>query len=243
LAPDALVLDNVVAGYGALTILNGLSFAAPRGAITTLIGANGAGKSTVLKTAFGVVRPRRGDISFEGEPIAGLGPRDLLARGLVFVPQGRNLFPTLTVRHNLELGGITLRDKTLLRRRMEAVFARFPRLAERAEQQASTLSGGEQKMLEIGRALLLEPKVLLVDEPSIGLAPKVIAEVFAILRALAGEGVTVVMVEQNVKSALAVSDKAVALEQGRVAIEGPAQAVRDDPRIGALFLGGHVAAS
>jgi branched-chain amino acid transport system ATP-binding protein len=243
LAPDALVLDGVVAGYGALTILNGLSFAAPRGAITTLIGANGAGKSTVLKTVFGLVRPRAGDIRFEGEPIVGAAPRDLLARGLVFVPQGRNLFPTLTVRHNLELGGITLRDKTLLRQRMDAVFVRFPRLAERADQQASTLSGGEQKMLEIGRALLLEPKVLLVDEPSIGLAPKVIAEVFAILRDLAREGVTVVMVEQNVKSALAISDRAVALEQGRVAIEGPAQAVRDDPRIGALFLGGHVAES
>ncbi len=243
MAPDALVLENVVAGYGALTILNGLSFAAPRGAITTLIGANGAGKSTVLKTVFGVVRPRSGDIRFEGQPIAGLAPRDLLARGLVFVPQGRNLFPTLTVRHNLELGGITLRDRALLQRRMDAVFARFPRLAERADQQASTLSGGEQKMLEIGRALLLEPRVLLVDEPSIGLAPKVIAEVIALLRNLAGEGVTVVMVEQNVRSALAISDKAVALEQGRVAIEGPAQAVRDDPRIGALFLGGHVAVS
>jgi branched-chain amino acid transport system ATP-binding protein len=243
LAPDTLFLADVVAGYGALTILNGLSFAAPGGAVTTLIGANGAGKSTVLKTVFGLVRPRSGDIRFEGESIAGLVPRDLLARGLVFVPQGRNLFPTLTVRHNLELGGITLRDKAVLGRRMDAVFARFPRLAERADQQASTLSGGEQKMLEIGRALLLEPKVLLVDEPSIGLAPKVIAEVFAILRDLAREGVTVLMVEQNVKSALAISDRAVALEQGRVAIEGPAQEVRDDPRIGALFLGGHVAAS
>ena len=241
MAPDSLVLHDVVAGYGALTILNGLSFAAPRGAVTTLIGANGAGKSTVLKTVFGLVRPRSGDIRFEDESIAGLAPRDLLARGLVFVPQGRNLFPTLTVRHNLELGGITLRDKALLGQRMDAVFARFKRLAERADQQASTLSGGEQKMLEIGRALLLEPKVLLVDEPSIGLAPKVIAEVFAILRDLAREGVTVLMVEQNVKSALAISGKAVALEQGRVAIEGPAQSVRDDPRIGALFLGGHVA--
>jgi branched-chain amino acid transport system ATP-binding protein len=237
----ALILDSVTAGYGALTILDGLSFSAPRGAITTLIGANGAGKSTVLKTVFGLVRPRAGDIRFEGASIAGLPPRALLARGVVFVPQGRNLFPTLTVRHNLELGGITLPDKHLLWRRMELVLARFPRLAARAGQQASTLSGGEQKMLEIGRALLLEPRVLLVDEPSIGLAPKVIAEVFAILRDLAREGVTVLMVEQNVKSALAVSDKAVALEQGRVAIEGPARAVRDDPRIGALFLGGHVA--
>lgn len=242
-AEDALILDRVTAGYGALTILDGLSFTAPRGAITTLIGANGAGKSTVLKTVFGLVRPRAGDIRFEGRSIAGASPRALLGHGLVFVPQGRNLFPTLTVRHNLELGGITMRDKALLKRRMDAVFARFNRLAERADRQASALSGGEQKMLEIGRALLLEPRVLLVDEPSIGLAPKIIAEVFAILRDLASEGVTVVMVEQNVKSALAISDKAVALEQGRVAIEGPAQAVLADPRIGALFLGGHVAAA
>jgi branched-chain amino acid transport system ATP-binding protein len=197
----------------------------------------------VLKTVFGLVRPRAGDIRFEGRSIAGASPRDLLGHGLVFVPQGRNLFPTLTVRHNLELGGITMRDKALLKRRMDAVFARFRRLAERADRHTSALSGGEQKMLEIGRALLLEPRVLLVDEPSIGLAPKVIAEVFAILRDLVREGVTVVMVEQNVKSALAISDKAVALEQGRVAIEGPAQAVLADPRIGALFLGGHVAAA
>jgi branched-chain amino acid transport system ATP-binding protein len=238
----ALVLDGVVAGYGALTILDGVSFAAPRGAITTLIGANGAGKSTVLKTVFGLVPRRAGAIRLDGDDIAGCGPRELLARGLVFVPQGRNLFPTLTVRHNLELGGITLPDKALLARRMEAVLARFARLAARADQQASTLSGGEQKMLEIGRALLLEPKVLLIDEPSIGLAPKVIAEVFALLRGLADEGVTVVMVEQNVKSALAMSDKAVALEQGRVAIDGPARSVLADPRIGALFLGGHVRA-
>jgi branched-chain amino acid transport system ATP-binding protein len=244
LAPEAaLTLERVVAGYGALTILNGLTFSAPRGRITTLIGANGAGKSTVLKTVFGLVRPREGDIRLDGASITGVSPRDLLGKGLVFVPQGRNLFPTLSVRHNLELGGITLPDKALLRQRIDAVLARFPRLAQRADQQASTLSGGEQKMLEIGRALLLEPKVLLVDEPSIGLAPKVIAEVFALLRGLAGEGVTVVMVEQNVKSALAISDKAVALEQGRVAIEGPAQAVLADPRIGALFLGGHVASA
>lgn len=195
MSDDVLIPDRIVAGYGALTILNGLTFSAPRGQVTTLIGANGAGKSTVLKTVFGLVRPREGDIRLDGVPIAGQTPRELLGKGLVFVPQGRNLFPTLSVRHNLELGGITLADKALLRRRIDAVLARFPRLAERADQHASTLSGGEQKMLEIGRALLFEPRVLLIDEPSIGLAPKVIAEVFALLRGLAGEGVTVVMVE------------------------------------------------
>ncbi|MBL8670412.1 MAG: ABC transporter ATP-binding protein [Alphaproteobacteria bacterium] len=240
---EALALADVVAGYGQSTILNGLSFAAEAGRITTLIGANGAGKSTVLKTVFGLLRPRQGSIRMHGEPIGGLEPRALLARGLVFVPQGRNLFPTLTVRHNLELGGTTLGDRALLRRRMDAVLERFPRLRERAEGQASALSGGEQKMLEIGRALLLEPKVLLIDEPSIGLAPKVVAEVYALLRGLAESGVSILMVEQNVRAALGMSDAAVALEQGRVGLMGPAAQVLADTRIKALFLGGGLAAA
>jgi len=239
----ALELDGVVAGYGALTILNGLSFAVARGQITTLIGANGAGKSTVFKCVFGLVPPRAGAIRFEGQPITGLTPRALLGRGVVYVPQGRNLFPALSVRHNLELGGYTLDDRALLARRMAAVFERYPRLRERADQQASTLSGGEQKMLEIGRALLLEPRLLLVDEPSIGLAPRVIGDVFRTLADLTRDGMTVVMVEQNIKSALAISDRAIALQGGRVALEGPARELLVDPRIRALFLGGQVKAA
>ncbi len=236
----AVRLDGIVAGYGQITILNGLSFTAPAAKITTLIGANGAGKSTVFKTIFGIVRPRAGSVTIGGEAVTGFPARELLARGIVYVPQGRNLFPTLSVRHNLELGGITLGSRALIAQRMEAVFARFPRIAERAEQQASALSGGEQKQLEIGRALLLEPKVVLIDEPSIGLAPKVVADVFALLRGLADTGVTTLMVEQNVRSALAVSDHAVALEGGRVAIEGPAGEMLANPRIKSLFLGGHM---
>ena len=236
----AVRLDGIVAGYGQITILNGLSFAAPAGKITTLIGANGAGKSTVFKTIFGIVRPRAGSVTVGGEAVTGFPARALLARGIVYVPQGRNLFPTLSVRHNLELGGITLGSRALIAQRMEAVFARFPRIAERADSQASALSGGEQKQLEIGRALLLEPKVILIDEPSIGLAPKVVADVFALLRGLANTGVTTLMVEQNVRSALAVSDHAVALEGGRVAIEGPAGEMLANPRIKSLFLGGHM---
>ena len=240
-APGAAVrLDGIVAGYGQITILNGLSFTAPAGAITTLIGANGAGKSTVFKTIFGIVRPRAGSVRVGDAEVTGQPARELLARGVVYVPQGRNLFPTLSVRHNLELGGVTLGSRALIHQRMEAVFARFPRIAERADSQASALSGGEQKQLEIGRALLLDPKVILIDEPSIGLAPKVVAEVFALLRALAASGVTTLMVEQNVRSALAISDHAVALEGGRVAIEGPAGEILANPRIKSLFLGGHM---
>ena len=236
----ALILDNVVGGYGALTILDGLSFAAPRGAITTLIGANGAGKSTVLKTVFGLVRPRSGDIRFEGESIAGMPPRDLLGRGLVFVPQGRNLFPTLTVRHNLELGGITLRRGELAPR-IEEVLARFPRIRERIDNQASTLSGGEQKQLEIGRALLLRPRVLLIDEPSIGLSPKLVQDVMALLRKLADDGVTILMVEQNVRTALKYANRALVLEMGRLALDRPASELLHDPDLNRLFLGGHAA--
>lgn len=239
-ANDAVLrVDDLVAGYGSLTILNGLSFAIAAGEITTLIGANGAGKSTVFKTLFGLVPARAGRITLRGEDITNRSPRDLLARGMVYVPQGRNLFPQLSVRHNLELGGITL-DRELLPARIEAVLARFPRIRERAGAQASTLSGGEQKMLEIGRALLLEPQVLLIDEPSIGLAPKVVAEVFELIGTLAGSGVTVLMVEQNVKSALRISDRAIALEGGRVAVEGSGASLLQDPRIARLYLGGHV---
>jgi branched-chain amino acid transport system ATP-binding protein len=237
----AVRLEGVVAGYGAITVLNGLSFTAPAGCITTLIGANGAGKSTVFKTIFGLVRAREGKVHIGDEDVTGLAQRALLARGVVYVPQGRNLFPTLSVRHNLELGGITLGSRALLKERIEAVLARFPRIAERADAQASTLSGGEQKQLEIGRALLLEPRVILIDEPSIGLAPKVIADVFALLRALVATGVSVLMVEQNVRSALAVSDHAVALEGGRTAVASPASEMLQNPRIKSLFLGGHVA--
>lgn len=240
--PASIVLEGVIAGYGQITVLNGLDFAAPAGKITTLIGANGAGKSTVFKTVFGLVRPRAGKVLVGGADVTGQDPRALLARGVIYVPQGRNLFPTLSVRQNLELGGITLGSKAEIARRMEAVFQRFPRIAERADRQASGLSGGEQKQLEIGRALLLEPRVLLVDEPSIGLAPKVIADVFALLRTLTQDGVTVLMVEQNVRSALAISDHAVALEGGRTALSCPAADMLANPRIKSLFLGGHVAA-
>jgi branched-chain amino acid transport system ATP-binding protein len=237
LATSLITFDKVVAGYGSLMILNELTLDARMGEITLLIGPNGAGKSTVLKTLFGLLVPRAGEVRFAGTRINGKAPRHMLADGVAFVPQGRNLFPTLSVLHNLELGGITL-ERKLLPERIEEVFQRFPRLRERCDNQASTLSGGEQKQLEIGRALVLRPSVLLIDEPSIGLSPKISQEVFRLLRGLADAGTTVLMVEQNVRSALAVSDRALALETGRLALDRPASELLKDPDINRLFLGG-----
>jgi branched-chain amino acid transport system ATP-binding protein len=232
--------DKVVAGYSpSLTILNETTLDARRGEISLLIGPNGAGKSTVLKTLFGMLVPRSGEVRFEGKRINGKPPRALLADGIAFVPQGRNLFGSLSVRHNLELGGITL-PRGDLGARIEEVLGRFPRIRERLDNQASTMSGGEQKQLEVGRALLLHPRVLLIDEPSIGLSPKLVQEVLTLLRALADAGTTVLMVEQNVRTALKYADRALVLEMGRLALDRPASEVLNDPDLNRLFLGGHV---
>jgi branched-chain amino acid transport system ATP-binding protein len=231
--------DKVVAGYSpSLTILNETTLDAREKEITLLIGPNGAGKSTVLKTLFGMLIPRAGEIRFEGRRINGRTPRQLLADGIAFVPQGRNLFGSLSVRHNLELGGITL-PRAQLSSRMEEVLGRFPRIRERIDNQASTLSGGEQKQLEIGRALLLRPRVLLIDEPSIGLSPRLVQDVMTLLRALADGGTTVLMVEQNVRTALKYSDRALVLEMGRLALDRPPSELLNDPDLNRLFLGGH----
>jgi branched-chain amino acid transport system ATP-binding protein len=241
--PVLIEFERVVAGYSpTLTILNELSLDARAGEITLLIGPNGAGKSTALKALFGLLAPRAGEIRFEGRRVSGMAPRGMMACGLAFVPQGRNLFPSLSVLHNLELGGITLRGKALLRERIEEVLALFPRIRERLDGQASTLSGGEQKQLEIGRALLLKPRVLLIDEPSIGLSPKISQDVFQLLRRLADAGTTVLMVEQNVRSALKYADRALVLEMGRLALDRPAGELLDDPHLNRLFLGGAAAA-
>ena len=234
---------DVVAGYKDFMILNNLSFKARRGTITLLLGPNGAGKSTVLKTLFGLLKPRQGQVLLDGVNVGGATQKALLARGIAFVPQGRNLFGQLTVYQNLELGGITIGMKAT-HERIPEVLAFFPRVKERMSSQASALSGGEQKQLEIGRALLLRPKVLLIDEPSIGLSPIVVQDVFKLLRKLADNGTTVLMVEQNVKSALKVSDEAIALESGRLVLQKPASELLADPNIERLFLGGaHAAAA
>jgi branched-chain amino acid transport system ATP-binding protein len=237
LPPICVELDDVVAGYGELMILNGLSLAARRGKITLLIGPNGAGKSTALRAVFGMLRVRRGRVRLDGRDITGAAPRDLLTRhGVAFVPQGRNLFGQLSVHENLELGGITLGPRTA-RERIPEVLERFPRLADRLHSTAASLSGGEQKQLEIGRALLLRPRVLLIDEPSVGLSPRVVQDVFRLLRALADAGTTVLIVEQNVVRALEVADDAIALESGRQVLHRRADELLADPDLERLFLG------
>lgn len=241
MAADKIIeFDRVVAGYTpSLTILNELSLDANKGEITLLIGPNGAGKSTVLKTLFGMLVPRSGEVRFEGRRSNGKSQQALLAEGIAFVPQGRNLFGSLSVRHNLELGGITL-PRSQLAGRIDEVLERFPRIKERSGNQASTLSGGEQKQLEVGRALLLHPRVILIDEPSIGLSPKLVQEVMTLLRQLADGGTTVLMVEQNVRTALKYANRALVLEMGRLALDRPAAELLQDPDLNRLFLGGHV---
>jgi branched-chain amino acid transport system ATP-binding protein len=236
---DAILrFEDVVAGYGRETILHGLSFAVRRGAITTVIGPNGAGKSTAFKAAFGMLPVRSGRIRFDGRDIANEPPRALIAAGICYVPQGRNIFSELSVRHNLELGGSAAPRGLDLTARMEAAMDRFPVLRRKADQQASTLSGGEQKMLEIARGLMLQPRLMLIDEPSIGLSPILVEELFALLRELCAGGITVLMIEQNAKRALENSDDGIVLELGRTRVADRAPAILADPRIGQLFLGG-----
>ena len=242
MSDTCIEFDNVLAGYKDFMILNNLSFKARRGKITLLLGPNGAGKSTVLKTLFGLLKVREGRIRLDDEDITGAGAKDLLLRhGVAFVPQGRNLFGQLTAFENLELGGITLGMKTT-HERIPEVLELFPRVKERLHSAAASLSGGEQKQLEVGRALLLRPKVILIDEPSIGLSPLVVQDVFRLLRRLADNGTTVLMVEQNVKSALKMADEAIALESGRLVLHKPASELLADPHIERLFLGGAPAA-
>ena len=201
-----LTLEDVVSGYGKLTVLNGTGFRVARGAITTIIGPNGAGKSTVFKAVFGLLPVQRGRVEFDGRETTNLDPQKLLELGMSYVPQGRNIFPELSVRHNLELGATAAPAGTDVAARIESVLDRFPMLRERSGAQASTLSGGQQKLLEIGRSLLLEPKLMLIDEPSIGLSPLLVRETFAILQDLRAKGMSILMVEQNAKRALEISD-------------------------------------
>lgn len=237
-----LELSEVVAGYGKLTVLHGASFGVRRGAITTIIGPNGAGKSTVFKTVFGLLPVASGRVTFDGRETTHLAPRRLLELGISYVPQGRNIFPELSVRHNLELGATAASAGVDVAARIESVMDRFPMLRERAGAQASTLSGGQQKLLEIARSLLLDPKLMLIDEPSIGLSPRLVQETFGILQDLRAKGVTILMVEQNAKRALEVSDFGVVLELGRTRMTGEARAILADPRVGQLFLGGGLGA-
>jgi branched-chain amino acid transport system ATP-binding protein len=233
-----LTLTDVVSGYGKMTILNGITARITRAAITTVIGPNGAGKSTMFKTVFGLLSVRAGSIVFDGRDMANRSPRQIIDAGVCYVPQGRNIFPELSVLHNLELGGVALTDQSCLPDRLDAMLERFPVLREKAHAQASTLSGGQQKLLEVARGLLLDPKLMLIDEPSIGLSPLMVQEVFAILKSLRAKGVTILLIEQNAKQALQLSDYGLVLEQGQTRIEDTAPRILADQRIAQLFLGG-----
>ena len=229
MATDILTLEEVVAGYGKMTILHGTTCSVARGAITTVIGPNGAGKSTMFKTVFGMLPARSGRILFEGADITNLAPRDLLARGISYVPQGRNIFPELSVRHNLELGAVMAPAGFDLAAAWRPRWSASRCCAARRTSQASTLSGGEQKMLEIARSLLLEPKLMLIDEPSIGLSPIMVNELFAILTEMRDRGTTVLLIEQNAKRALESSDYGIVLELGRTRIADTAHNILSRP--------------
>ncbi len=237
-APSVLLdLADVTAGYGAGLILKGVDLAVTKGEIVCLIGPNGAGKSTVLKTVSGLLRNAGGSITFRGEDIGKLSSRDRLQRGIVHVPQDRSLFPTMSVWENVIMGGFILPSQSLVRQRAEQVAEVFPIVAKRRSAAAGSLSGGEQKQVELARSLMLDPALILLDEPSIGLDPKSRVSVFASISALAQDGRTVLLVEQNARSGLGVAHMAAVLEAGRVALTGTGQSLLGDPEVARLYLG------
>jgi branched-chain amino acid transport system ATP-binding protein len=223
--------------YGDVQALWGVDFAVPAGRIVTLLGANGAGKTTTLRALSGLVRPRGGAVRFEGRDLVGLAPHAIVALGLSHIPEGRHLWPGMSVRENLELGAYPGRARARLAEGLAWVYRLFPRLEERQAQLAGTLSGGEQQMLAIGRALMARPRLLLLDEPSLGLAPLVVAELFRTLVAVNAEGVTILLVEQNVHQALGVAHHGYVLETGRIVTSGAARELLDDPYIKEAYLG------
>jgi len=224
-----LEIRELATAYGKIEALKGVSLEAKAGEVTCLLGPNGAGKTTLMMTLAGILRPQRGSIRFEGEELVGRSPAEIVARGLALVPENRLVFPALTVRENLDAGAFRRRDRAGIRADVDRMMARFPRLAERVGQLAGTLSGGEQQMLAVARALMSRPRLLLMDEPSVGLAPKVVAEIFTIIRQLHAEGTTVFLVEQNARMALKVAQHFYLMEQGRVAFSGtPGQLAEDD---------------
>jgi branched-chain amino acid transport system ATP-binding protein len=238
-----LVLDGVVAGYGAGDTLRGVHLAVDSGTVTCLIGPNGAGKSTVLKTISGLLRPSRGRILYRGQEINQLRPKARLLRGIVHVPQERSLFPAMTVWDNLLMGGYLITDAALMRQRMEQAVAAFPICGLRAKEAAGSLSGGEQKQVELARTLVLAPTLVLLDEPSIGLDPRSRRLVFESVRTLAAAGRTILLVEQNARSALAASDTGVVLEAGVVRLVGRSASLLDDPQLALVYLGAGTEAS
>jgi ABC-type branched-subunit amino acid transport system ATPase component len=239
-AGTVLKVDDLVAGYGGGDVLRGVSLDVPEGGITCVVGPNGAGKSTLMASISGLLRPRRGSMLLDGENLAGMSPRQILRRGVVQVPQNHSLFRDMTVRENIELGGYILSDRALTARRLAAVSEVFPQITDWAGQKAGSLSGGQQRLVEFARALMLEPRILLLDEPSMGLAPRVLRTVFSAIRQMNAAGTTILLVEQNARAGLRLSTHGVVMENGRVRLSGSGREVLENPEIGALYLGGAV---
>ncbi len=233
-----LHVDDLNVYYGSIHAVKGISFDVEEGEIVTLIGANGAGKSTTLNTVAGLLKPREGKVEFEGESLLGIPPHTIVSKGMALCPEGRRVFLQMSVRENLEMGAFTRRDSAEIADSLEMVFDRFPRLKEREGQSAGTLSGGEQQMLAMGRALMSKPRLLMLDEPSMGLAPILVQEIFNIIKSLHETGTTVLLVEQNARMALSVADRAYVLETGRVSMSGNAANLVNDDRVKQAYLGG-----
>jgi branched-chain amino acid transport system ATP-binding protein len=232
-----LEVDDLHVAYGAIRALQGISFTIDEGEIVTLIGANGAGKSTALRTISGLLRPQQGDIRFRGESLTRTPAERIVSLGICQVPEGRRIFSTLTVRENLEMGAYTRKDKRAIEESMERVFASFPRLKERLSQIGSTLSGGEQQMLAMGRGMMSQPKLLLLDEPSMGLAPLLVEEIFDIIQRINAQGTSILLVEQNAAMAFSVAHRGYVLETGRIVLKGSSQDLLSNRQVQAAYLG------
>lgn len=233
-----LKVDNIDVYYGAIHAIKGISIEVPKGEIVTLVGSNGAGKSTTLRTISGLMKPKNGTILFEDKNIVGVPAHKIVGMGLCQVPEGRHVFANMSVMENLELGAYLRNDKDCIARDLEDVFKKFPRLLERKDQISGTLSGGEQQMLAMGRALMSRPRLLLLDEPSMGLAPLLVKEIFNIIKEINESGTTVLLVEQNANMALSIADKAYVLETGRIALAGTAQELASSEAVRKAYLGG-----
>ncbi len=233
-----LEVKDIHVYYGAIHAIKGISLKVPEGSIVTLIGANGAGKSTILKTISGLLRSKEGDILYRGESITHKSARQIVEGGLVHVPEGRRIFADMSVQENLEMGAFLQKDKEWIAGTQNIVFEKFPRLKERIGQLAGTLSGGEQQMLAIGRGMMSNPRMLLLDEPSMGLAPLLVKEIFSIIRELNKAGITILLVEQNANMALSIADYAYVLETGKIALEGPAKELAASEEVRKAYLGG-----
>ncbi len=233
-----LEVQEIDVYYGAIHALKKLSISVEEGSIVTLIGANGAGKTTTLKTISGLLRPRSGSIKFKNQELTNVPPEKIVGLGICHVPEGRRVFPSMTVMENLEMGAYLRKDKKQIAKDLETVFARFPRLKERQKQLAGTLSGGEQQMLAIGRALMANPQLLLMDEPSMGLAPLLVKEIFEIIKDINARGTTILLVEQNANMALSIADKAYVIETGEIVLQGTAQELMNSEQVKKAYLGG-----